>query len=121
MTRNTPPKTAREMAAVVELAEARTKRTLAATQTRLLPEETSPLQAEELARRVAVQLQSLPEDDRHLLRRNLLVSVHDLEGLIDALQAQMGDLAQELRKVSSHTAAATAYGRTAQAPAKTRR
>lgn len=102
-----------ELSSVVKLAEIRAERTMAATQARLLPDENAHLEAEELARRVAAQLASLPQDERHLLRREILVSVHDLEGLIDTLQAQMNELSRELRKVSSHTSAATAYGRTA--------
>ncbi len=102
-----------ELSAVVELAEVRAQRTMAATQARLLPDEGAHLEAEELARRVAAQLASLPQDDRRLLRREILVSVHDLEGLIDTLQAQMNELSRELRKVSSHTSAVTAYGRAA--------
>lgn len=120
MTRKTQRKPNAALGAVVELADARAKRTMTATQTSLLPDETAPLAAEELARRVAQQLATLPEDDRRLLRRNMLVAVHDLEGLVDALQTQMDGLAQELRKVSEHTSAATAYGRTAVRPAKRR-
>lgn len=101
-----------KLSAIVELAEVRTHRTMAAAQARLLPDETAHLEAEEMARRVAAQLSALPQDERHLLRREILVTVHDLEGLIDALQSQMNELSQELRKVSSHTSAATAYGRT---------
>ena len=113
MTRKNAHAKDNELSAVVKLAEVRAERTMAATQARLLPEEGAHLEAEELARRVAAQLSSLPQDDRRLLRREILVSVHDLEGLIDALQSQMNELSRELRKVSSHTSAATAYGRAA--------
>lgn len=99
--------------AIIELAEMRAARTLAATQALLLPDEASPLAAEDLSRRVAAQLSSLPKDESLLLRRKLLVAVHDLEGLVDALQSEMDGLADELRKVSSHSAAVSAYGRPA--------
>lgn len=98
---------------VVELAEIRSARTMAATQKALAPEITDALSAEELARHVAAQLATLPGEDRSLLNRKVLVAVHDLEGLVDALQTQLNGLAHELRKVSSHTNAATAYGRCA--------
>jgi hypothetical protein len=98
---------------VVELAEVRSARTMAATQKTLAPEITDALSAEDLARHVAEQLAALPGEDRSLLRRKMLVAVHDLEGLVDALQTQLNGLAHELRKVSSHTNAATAYGRCA--------
>ncbi|MCR6632561.1 MAG: hypothetical protein NVV74_22340 [Magnetospirillum sp.] len=110
MSRNSPPQT------VVALAEARATRTLAATQALLLPEADEPLAAEELSRRVAAQLAALPAEERPLLRRKVLVAVHDLEGLVDALQAQLDGLADELRKVSTHSSAATAYGRMARRP-----
>lgn len=97
--------------AAIERTERHACRVIAATRTRLLPGEDTQLDAEELSRRVADQLSSLPEQDRGLLRREMLVAVHDLEGLVDALEAQMGDLSVELRKVTSHTRAATAYGR----------
>lgn len=74
MSRNSPPQT------VVALAEARATRTLAATQALLLPEADEPLAAEELSRRVAAQLAALPAEERPLLRRKVLVAVHDLRG-----------------------------------------
>jgi hypothetical protein len=98
---------------VVELAEIRSARVMAAARQALVPGADDALEAEELARRVAGQLAALPAEDRSLLRRKVLVAVHDLEGLVDALQAQLNGLAHELRKVSSHTSAATAYGRRA--------
>lgn len=96
---------------VVELAEIRAARTAIATQRALVPDTDEILSAEELSRRVASQLAALPADDRSLLRRKVVVAVHDLEGLVDALQSQLNGLAQELRKVSSHSSAASAYGR----------
>lgn len=101
---------------IIELADVRAARTLSATQAMLVPDETATLAPEELSRRVAAQLAALPHDEGQLLRRKVLVAVHDLEGLVDALQAQMNGLAQELRKVSSHSTAATAYGRNARRP-----
>lgn len=110
MTRKSDP------TAVIELAEVRTTRTLAATQALLVPDAATPLEAEELSRRVAAQLLSLPQEESLLLRRKVLVAVHDLEGLVDALQTQMDGLAHELRKVSDHNTAASAYGRPARRP-----
>lgn len=104
-------------AQLVDLADVRTSRTLASTQAMLAPDATEPLKAEELSRRVAAQLAALPDDKRSLLRRKVLVAVHDLEGLVEALQAQLDGLAGELRKVSAHTTAATAYGRMTHRPA----
>lgn len=106
--------------AVVELAEIRTARTLARTQARLVPEITSELAAEELSRRVAAQLAALPADERSLLQRNVMVAVHDLEGLVTSLQTELNDLAAELRTVSNHSGAATAYGRAGRRPSENR-
>lgn len=105
-----------DLTAIIELADVRAARTMAATQASLLPSEPTLLDAEELSRRVAEQLACLPHEEGLLLRRKMLVAVHDLEGLIDALQEQMNTLAQELRKVSSHSNAATAYSRPVRRP-----
>lgn len=102
--------------AIIELADVRAARTMAATQASLLPNEPTLLDAEELSRRVAAQLATLPREEGLVLRRKMLVAVHDLEGLIDALQEQMTTLAQELRKVSTHSTAATAYSRPVRRP-----
>ena len=113
MPRKNAPAKDNSLSAVVELADIRARRAMAAARARLLPHETAHLEAEEMARRVAAQLATLPDGDRRVLRRDILVAVHDLEGLVDALQAQMNELSRELRKVSTHTSAATAYGRAA--------
>ncbi|MGE5517948.1 MAG: hypothetical protein ACM31D_19265 [Bacteroidota bacterium] len=105
-----------DLDAIIELADVRAARGLAATQAALLPDETTLLDAEELSRRVAEQLSTLPRDQGLLLRRKMLVAVHDLESLVDALQEQMNTLALELRKVSSHSSAATAYSRPVRRP-----
>lgn len=104
------------LSAIIELADVRAARTMAATQASLLPSEPTLLDAEELSRRVAAQLATLPREEGLVLRRKMLVAVHDLEGLIDALQEQMSTLAQELRKVSTHSNAATAYSRPVRRP-----
>lgn len=101
---------------IIELAEVRATRTLSATQAMLLPDEAAQLTAEELTRRVAEQLAALPQEEGLVLRRKMLVAVHDLEGLVEALQTQMNVLAQELRKVSTHSTAAAAYGRPVRRP-----
>lgn len=105
-----------DISEIIELAEVRATRTLTATQAMLVPDETATLTAEELSRRVAEQLATLPQEEGLLLRRKMLVAVHDLEGLVEALQTQMNGLAQELRKVSSHSTAASAYGRPTRRP-----
>lgn len=110
------PPEAKALSSVVSLVEVQADRIMNATRTRLLPTETAHMEAEELSRRVAAQLSALPEQERNLLRHEIVVAVHDLEGLVDALQTQMNTLANELRKVSSHTSAATAYGRTDHRP-----
>lgn len=105
-----------DLNAIIELADVRAARTMVATQASLLPNEPTLLDAEELSRRVAEQLAALPTAEGLLLRRKMLVAVHDLEGLVDALQEQMNTLAHELRKVSSHSSAATAYSRPVRRP-----
>lgn len=101
---------------VIDLAERRTERVLAATQALLVPDAVGALAAEELSRRVARQLAELPPEQGALLRRKVVVAVHDLEGLVAALQDQLNTLAGELRKVSAHSTAALAYGRRADRP-----
>lgn len=101
---------------VVEFAEIRTARTMAVVQSRLVPNVDAILSAEDLSFQVAAQLAALPKADRGLLRQNIALSIHDLDGLVQALESQMTGLALELRKVSSHSDAATAYGRQARRP-----
>lgn len=105
-----------DLDSIIDLADVRASRTLAATQAALLPNEPTLLDAEELSRRVAEQLATLPPGEGLLLRRKMLVAVHDLEGLVDALQEQMNTLSHELRKVSNHSNAATAYSRPVRRP-----
>lgn len=105
-----------DLKAMAEQANVEAERTMAATQAALLPDEPALLDAEELSRRVAEQLATLPKEEGLALRRKMLVAVHDLEGLVDALQGQMDTLAQELRKVSTHSNAATAYSRPIRRP-----
>lgn len=100
-----------DISEIIELAEIRTERVLNATQVALVPGEDAPLSAQELSRRVAERLAALPPEEGLLLRRKMMVAVNDLEELVETLQSQMTTLAQELRRVSNHSSAVTAYNR----------
>jgi hypothetical protein len=110
----------RHPAAIIDLTEVRMTQKLAEAQSRLAPETTEAMNAEELSRHVAAQLATLPSGERTLLRRNLAVTVHDLEGLVTALQDELAGLAQELRTVSIHSDAVSAYGQVGRRPSDNR-
>lgn len=105
---------------VAKRASIRTARTLARAQALLLPEISDDLAAEEVSRRVAAHMATLPADERGLVRRKVIVAVHDLEGLVASLKSELSDLADELRTVSSHSGATSAYGRVGRRPPENR-
>lgn len=106
----------RRPAPVIDLIEVRMTQKLAEAQARLAPNTMDAISAEELSRHVAAQLTHLPTGERTLLRRNLAVTVHDLEGLVAALHDELNGLAEELRTISIHSDAAIAYGQAARRP-----
>lgn len=110
----------RERKPVVVHADIRMRRTIAEAQALMVPEVTDCLTAEQLSRHVAAQLATLPATERRRLRRNAQVAMHDLEELVAVLESELSDLADELRTVSSHSGAVTAYGRTGRRPSENR-
>lgn len=94
---------------VVTLAEARIRRVLADLG---LPQ-VSTTEAVALSESLAHRLEKLPPDQRRLLRRDFAISAHDLEGLIKALEAELGLLAQDLRAMNQRANAVQAYRRAA--------
>ena len=95
---------------VVDLAETRATRLLTEIRETLVPADTET--AINLARQTAAHLTTQPGG---LLRLRMAVAAHDLEGLIDLLEAELATLAGELRTVNRHTSAAVTYARTAEA------
>lgn len=94
---------------VVTLAEARIRRALAELG---LPQ-VSAAEAVALSETLARRMEKLPTDQRRLLRRDLAISAQDLEGLVKALEAELGLLAQDLRAMNQRTTAVQAYRRAA--------
>ncbi len=107
---------ARKPNPIVDLAEARLAQNMAEMQALLAPELSDAVSAEALSRHVAAQLAALPAEDGGLLRRKLAVTVHDLETLVASLQQELTGLGQELRTVTCHSGAATAYGTAGRRP-----
>lgn len=66
-----------------------------------------------LSERLAARLAGLPAEDRHLLRRRLALAAHDLEGLVETLENELGLLAADLKALNNRTGAARAYGHAA--------
>ncbi len=97
-------------AKVVDLAETRAPRLL--TEIRETPVPADAEAAIDLARQTAGHLAAQPGG---LLRLRMAVAAHDLEDLIDLLEAELATLAGELRTVNRHTSAAATYARTADA------
>lgn len=94
-------------------AEAETNRVIGQVRQRLGIAELSELDAADLSARLARHLAALPDDERRVMRRDLAIAAHDLEGLVAALEAEMGQLASELKALHQRTDAARAYGRAA--------
>lgn len=95
---------------VVPLAEIRAKRMIAEIRETFSGDGPGDEAAKALAVRVAEQLRVLPPHRRRVLRTRLMVSIHDLEGLIAALEAELEALAHDLRTASRHSDASRAYG-----------
>lgn len=95
-------------ASLPSLAEAQATRSLAQIRERFTGD--ADADAVALAQSLASQLSSLPADDRRLLRRDLAVVTHDLEGLVEALETELGLLASDLKALNNRTGAARAYG-----------
>ena len=73
----------------------------------------SDADAATLSVHLAGQLAALPDDQRRMMRRDIAIAAHELEGLVKALESEMGLLADELKALNQRTSAARAYGRTA--------
>lgn len=101
----------RKPAEPVTLAEAKTTRTLAALRQRVGA--TSDADAAAMAAAVASQMAALPASDKRLLRRDMAIAAHELEGLVQALEAELGLLASDLRDLNQRTGAARAYSQAA--------
>lgn len=98
-------------APVVTLAEARATRTLADIRERLGGD--ADAEASQLAACVASQLASLPAEAKRLLRREVAIAVHELEDLVEALESELDQVADDLHAINRRASAAQAYGHAA--------
>jgi hypothetical protein len=94
---------------IIPLAEARIRRVLDGVGRHLGGE----AEALALSEGIARQLAAMPSDQRRLLRRQVALSTHDLEELVNSLEAELGLLADDLRAVNLRSEAARAYRRAA--------
>jgi hypothetical protein len=94
---------------VVPLAEARIRRALDGVGRHLGGEADALALSEGIAR----QLAAMPPEERGLLRRQVALATHDLEELVDTLEAELGLLADDLRAVNLRSEAVRAYRRAA--------
>lgn len=99
-----------DKAQAVTRAEAETTRAIGHVQRRLGLDGLTEQDAARLSARLAGELAALPRDERRMMRRDIAVAAHELEGLVSALEAELGLLADELRTLGQRTAAARAYG-----------
>ncbi len=104
------PTTTTSSRTVVPLAEIRARRMIAEIRETFSGDGPGDEAAKALAVRVAEQLRVLPAHRRRMFRASLMVSIHDLEGLIAALQAELDALADDLRTANRHSDASRAYG-----------
>ncbi|MBR9971466.1 hypothetical protein [Magnetospirillum sulfuroxidans] len=100
-------------AQAVTLAEAQTTRALGHIHHHLGGFDLNDADAAALSVSLARQLSSLPDDSRRLLRRDIAVAAHELEGLVQALETELGLLADDLKSLNQRTGAARAYGQAA--------
>lgn len=97
---------------VVELAEIRSRRVLEELRDALLPGGPAPTDPAALAGALADKLERLPQAEARAYRRRMAMAVQDLERLGEALRRELAQIARDLRAVSAHGAAASAYCRT---------
>ena len=91
-------------------AEAQTTRALGHIRQHLGGFDLSETDAAALSVSLARQLSSLPDDGKRLLRRDIAVAAHELEGLVQTLETELGLLANDLKALNQRTGAARAYG-----------
>lgn len=94
----------------VSAVEAQANRTLTQARQHLGGLDISEADATALSIRLAAQLADLSDDQNRLRRRDLALVAHDLESLVEALEAELTELAGELRALNQRTGAARAYG-----------
>lgn len=96
-----------------EAAEIRAGHTIAAARMRLVPETPESAELKEIVGIIADHLSSRSPERRSRMRREALVSVQEMEGMVRLLEFHMQALSSELNKVTKYTGAAAAYTRSA--------
>lgn len=96
-----------------EAAETRAGHAIAAARMRLVPETPESAELKEIVGIIADHLSSRSLERRSRMRREALVSVQEMEGVVRLLEFHMQALASELHKVTTYTGAAAAYTRSA--------
>ena len=97
----------------LEQVQARAACKLAEIHQLIAPGLTAPFTFEQLHRIAEERMAGLPPAEREVLRRKALVAYSELERLIEEMSQHLADIGSELRKVTQHNRAASAY---AQAP-----
>jgi len=95
----------------LHLAQVQADRTIAGIGDRLCIEDLDTASAAILAERVAEGLRALPADGRRAALVNTALSLVELEEVCRSLNTHRDEVGEEIRRVSCHNTATTAYRR----------
>ena len=110
--------TAEERRKETDLVQQRAARKLAEIGQLLVPGDTTLLSAEELLRRAEVRLAELPPVEREKTMQRALVAYSELDQLIAEMTNCQGAVADELRRMSTHSKGIGAYAQAARTRAR---
>jgi hypothetical protein len=108
-------------AQILNLVQIRTRRKLLEIRNALAPDASDDASAEALARSVGDQIKTLEPDERRRLWLKTAVAVQELDELREELSEHKTAVAEELKKLRSHQAAAGAYRQSQTGPKAGRR
>ncbi len=95
--------------AELEQVDARVARKLAEIHQLLAPGLAAPFTIDELQRAAEARMGGLPPAEQQRLRLKAIVAYAELEQIIEELSQHVADIGAELRTVSHHSRAVTAY------------